>query len=300
MTPRVSIRGYAAAAAFAAACAGPSLAAQFALRPSPMPLAGGIRTVPYSAGGLAAMAGAVSPTHAPWAALPAPAPVPGLSPGPLDLPAAPPTVLTLAPQASMKVAAMDAGIRAIAAAVAQPDKISSADASEAGQQAEDLLTGRSRSLASPADDGSPVPAGPDAGPSRAATPQDLGFAARASAELASLADDAAAERGLKAGAMTGQDFLDILLEGRARYALQRQARAPSPAAFAAAQAVQAGTLRMARALLDPKAPLSGQIRRLLSVWQVFNQAMEEAAEKGTLEAVEAEASLFASQVERSV
>jgi hypothetical protein len=60
-------------------------------------------------------------------------------------------------------------------------------------------------------------------------------------------------------------------------------------------------LRVVRALLTPNQPLNTQVRRLLSVWQVFNQEMARAAaEKGTLEAVTDEAALFASQVEASV
>ncbi len=42
------------------------------------------------------------------------------------------------------------------------------------------------------------------------------------------------------------------------------------------------------------------MRRILSVWQIFNQAMEEAAERGTLGDIIGEAKLFAHQVERSV
>jgi hypothetical protein len=57
---------------------------------------------------------------------------------------------------------------------------------------------------------------------------------------------------------------------------------------------------MVKAMLKPGEPLDGKIRRILSVWNVFNQAMEEAAQKGSTQAVEDEARLFAQQVEQSV
>jgi hypothetical protein len=44
----------------------------------------------------------------------------------------------------------------------------------------------------------------------------------------------------------------------------------------------------------------GQVRRLLAVWNVFNQEMASAASQGALDAIEEEARLFASQVEQSV
>lgn len=135
---------------------------------------------------------------------------------------------------------------------------------------------------------------------RAATPAELDFAAKASAELAVIADDIGAERGKKGSGMTGQDFLDLVEAGQARYAELYKDKAPSPEAFKAARTVQEQALRMVRALVDPKAPLMGQVRRALAVWNVFNQEMAAAASKGTLEAIEEEARLFASQVERSV
>ncbi|MFA5138730.1 MAG: hypothetical protein WC728_05795 [Elusimicrobiota bacterium] len=135
---------------------------------------------------------------------------------------------------------------------------------------------------------------------RPATPAELDFVAKASAELAVLADDIGAEQGKKGGAMTGQDFLDLIDAGCARYNDLYAGKAPSPEAFRVARVVQEQTLRVARALLDPKAPLMGQVRRVLSVWNVFNQEMAAAASKGTLEAIEEDARLFASQVEQSV
>jgi len=59
-------------------------------------------------------------------------------------------------------------------------------------------------------------------------------------------------------------------------------------------------LRVARALIPADQPLSGSIRRALAVWQVFDQEMSIAASKGSLDAVVADAKLFASQVEASV
>jgi hypothetical protein len=133
-----------------------------------------------------------------------------------------------------------------------------------------------------------------------ASPEELAFAAKASAQLAALADDLGEERGMKSSRMTGEDFLGLLEGGRERWAAQNQSTAPSPEAYRTALAVQESVLRMVRAMLKPGEPLNGQVRRALSVWNVFNQAMEEASEKGTLEAIEAEARLFAGQVEQSV
>ena len=138
--------------------------------------------------------------------------------------------------------------------------------------------------------------------SPAATPsaQELAFAASASLELAKAAEDVGAERGLKASRMTGKDFIEMIEAGRVRYGEQARAKAPSARALTAALAVQASVTRVARALLDPSQPLAPQMPRLLSVWSVFNQEMGTAAEKATLEAVEAESRLFAEQVESSV
>ncbi|MEQ1918547.1 MAG: hypothetical protein ABL955_05060, partial [Elusimicrobiota bacterium] len=47
-------------------------------------------------------------------------------------------------------------------------------------------------------------------------------------------------------------------------------------------------------------PLTDSVHRALAVWQVFDQEMAIAASKGTLEAIVADAKLFASQVEASV
>jgi len=144
-----------------------------------------------------------------------------------------------------------------------------------------------------------VPVLPSAGPVvLKATPEELAFAAGAAAQLALLADDIGEERGWKSSRMSGQDFLDMLEAGRERWIAQQ--KAPSPEAARAAGAVQESLLRIVKALLKPEEPLQGQVRRALSVWNVFDQEMAAASEKGTLEAVEAEARLFASQVEQSV
>lgn len=133
-----------------------------------------------------------------------------------------------------------------------------------------------------------------------ASAEELAFAAGSALELARLADDIGAERGLKAKAMTGADFAAIIQAARARYAATAAASAPSPRALTAALAVQAHAERMARALLSRSEPLDSQIRRLLSVWTVLNQELEVAAGRSSVEAVEAEAKLFADQVEQSI
>jgi hypothetical protein len=147
--------------------------------------------------------------------------------------------------------------------------------------------------------GSQSPAQPVAGPSPASQ-EELTFTAQASAGLASAAEDWGAEHGRKFSRMGGQEFLEMLDAGMARYAQQNQAKAPSPQAYAAALTVQTQLVRLVKAMLKPGEPLDGQIRRILSVWNVYNQAMQEAAEKGSTQAIEDEARLFAQQVEQSV
>ena len=149
-------------------------------------------------------------------------------------------------------------------------------------------------LVSPAAPAETASAGPQA------SKEELAFTAKAALDLAVLAEDWGAERGMKASGMTGQDFLAMLDAGMALYAERHEAKAPSPQAYAAARTVQAQVVRMVKAMLKTGEPLNGQIRRILSVWNVFNQAMEEAAHKGTTSAVADEARLFASQVEQSV
>ncbi|MBI5201637.1 MAG: hypothetical protein HY925_08645 [Elusimicrobia bacterium] len=133
----------------------------------------------------------------------------------------------------------------------------------------------------------------------AASEAELAFVAGASAELAKLADEIGAERGVKASAMTGADFLALIEAGRARFAAQAQA--PTRRAYQGALSVQANLARVARALLVPGEPVKPQLPRLLSVWQVFTQEMQGAAsEKKTVDAIEDDAKLFAEQVEQSV
>ncbi|MBI4346604.1 MAG: hypothetical protein HY553_07095 [Elusimicrobia bacterium] len=140
-------------------------------------------------------------------------------------------------------------------------------------------------------------------PAAARTPPrtpELAFAAGAAAELARLADELGAATGQKASAMSGRDFVALIETARSRFAADGGATAPSPAAFQAALVVHESIARVAVALLDPAQPVRPQLPRLLSVWQVFSQELEAASTEGTLEAIEAEAKLFASQVEDSV
>lgn len=145
-----------------------------------------------------------------------------------------------------------------------------------------------------------APAVQTALPGAPASAEELAFASKAALELAVLAEDWGAERGMKADKMTGKDFLAMIEAGMDRYEERNKAAAPSPQAYAAARTVQAGMARIVKALLKAEEPLSPQIRRVLSVWNVYNQEMAAAAEKGSLSAVEEEALLFASQVEQSV
>jgi hypothetical protein len=132
------------------------------------------------------------------------------------------------------------------------------------------------------------------------SPEELAFASKAALELAVLAEDWGEKNGMKASRMTGKDFLAMVEAGMARYEERNKAGAPSPRAYAAARTVQAGMARVVKALLKAEEPLYPQIRRILSVWNVYNQAMEEASQKGSLSAIEEDALLFASQVEQSV
>ena len=160
------------------------------------------------------------------------------------------------------------------------EKTSGAGAAHAaGRDLEDLLTGAS----SPAAADLP------------ASPEELDFAAGASHGLALRADDLGAEKGFKSSRMSGADFLGLLEEARVS-----APAAPSPAAGAAAREVEAQVLRVARALIPAEKPLSESVRRALAVWQVFDQELAVAASKGKLDAIVAEARLFASQVEESV
>ncbi|MDD5301974.1 MAG: hypothetical protein PHS14_02610 [Elusimicrobia bacterium] len=229
------------------------------------------------------------------------APVPGLSMAPalslsaplslsaaaLAMPApmiAPSAIQTVRPAAfaplPVKVAALNAGISKAVASLAD-NPASGAAALTAGRDIEALLTGAGLSVPSAADE--------------TAAPAELAFALSASPSLAARADDLADSKGLKAGRMSGADFLSILEEARAS-----APAAPTPAADAAAREITAQVVRFARALIPADKPLADSVRRALAVWQVFDQEMSIAASKGTLEAIVADATLFASQVEASV
>lgn len=181
----------------------------------------------------------------------------------------------------LKVAALAADASQVVAALAE-SPASGAAAHGAGRDLEALLTGAAL-------------AAPSAPLSLAASPEELAFVAGASPALAARADDLADSKGLKAARMSGADFLAILDEARGS-----GPAAPTPAAAAAAREIESALNHVARALIPADQPLSGSIRRALSVWQVFDQEMKVAASKGTLEAIVADARLFAAQVEDSV
>jgi len=131
--------------------------------------------------------------------------------------------------------------------------------------------------------------------------EELDFAAQASARLAGMADELADSRGMKASGMTGADFIGILRDAREQFGSENRLSAASPEALAAALSVQASLIRAMSALLPAEAPLKTGIRRALAVWDVFNQEMARVAnESGTLDAIEADAALFANQVEASI
>ncbi|MCM2304920.1 MAG: hypothetical protein NDJ72_09475, partial [Elusimicrobia bacterium] len=243
-----------------------------------------------------------APSAAPAAGVPLQlsAPVPALSLAPalsLSAPLLPsaalaipapiiaPSVLTAArPAASVplpvKVAALNAGVSKAVAALAE-NPASGAAALTAGRDIEALLTGAVLSAPSAAD--------------AAAAPEELAFAVGASQALAARADDLGAAKGLKARTMSGADFVGMLDEARGS-----GAPAPTPAAAAAVTEIEASVVRFARALIPADKPLVDSLSRALAVWQVFDQEMSIAASKGTLEAIVADARLFASQVEDSV
>ncbi len=179
-----------------------------------------------------------------------------------------------------QIAALNAGISKAVASLGD-NPASGAAALTAGRDIEALLTGAVLSAPSASDE--------------AASPAELTYAAGASQALAARADDLADSKSLKAGRMSGADFLSILEEARAT-----APAAPTPAADAAAREITAQVVRVARALIPADKPLADSIRRALAVWQVFDQEMAIAASKGTLEAIVADAKLFASQVEASV
>lgn len=142
---------------------------------------------------------------------------------------------------------------------------------------------------------------PEVGPAGVPAPasrEELDYVAGAAFSLGQAADDLGAESGLRVSKMGGADFIDLVEEARRRQ--DASEGAPSPRAAAAAKDVRAAVLRVVRALVNPNLPMSTQAPRLMSVWQVMTQELSRAAEAGTLDAVLADAALFASQVEQSI
>lgn len=199
---------------------------------------------------------------------------PSLVPAPAALNVAAVKPAAAAPE---RLAALTAGVARAAASIgekaAAPDSISSA-----GRDVEALLTGALPAASAP----------------EAADPA-VTFALDASRSLAARADDLGESKGLKAATMSGGEFVG-LLESAAAAA----SRGPTPAATAAAREVASALVRVSRALIPADAPLKPALPRALAVWQVFDQEMRLAAEKGGLDAIVADARLFADQVEESV
>lgn len=210
-----------------------------------------------------------------------------LSPPALSAPApviAPAAIQAARPAAfaplPVKVAALNAGVtKAVASFADRPG--SGSAALSAGRDIEALLTGAVLSAPSAAD--------------AAATPGELAFAVGASQALAARADDLGAAKGLKARTMGGAEFVGMLDAARGS-----GAPAPTPAAAAAVKSIESAVVRFARALIPADKPLVDSLSRALAVWQVFDQEMAIASSKGSLEAIIADAELFASQVEDSV
>ncbi len=231
----------------------------------------GLAPVPNMFAGLALTPAPGSPLSL-TAAVPVPMPL--LVPSALRI--IPPAASTPAP---LKVAALTGDVEKIVAGLG--DKPSGDASLTAGRDIEALLTGAALSAPSVADE--------------TATPAELTHVTGASASLAARADDLGAAKGLKAGTMSGSDFLGLLEE-----AARTSPPAPTPAAAEAALEVSRQVVRFARALIPAGKPLAESLSRALAVWQVFDQEMAIAASKGTLEAIVADAKLFASQVEDSV
>ncbi|NNN04837.1 MAG: hypothetical protein HKL90_02955 [Elusimicrobia bacterium] len=220
---------------------------------------------------LAASAPAAAPTLAPALFAPAATAVAAVA-------AAPAARAVAAAPVAAHVAALGVEVERTLGRVGDLGAASAGDAGEAGRALERALT------AAPA--------------AAAASAPELEFAAGAPGRLAERADDLAAERGLKARAMKGAEFLGVIEEARAR--ADADEAPPTPAAGAAAREVRAAVARVARALIAAEKPLTESLGRALSVWSVMGTEMAQAAEKGTLAAICDDARLFASQVEASV
>lgn len=202
-----------------------------------------------------------------------------LSLTPSAIPAPVPLAATIKPAAATpeRLAALTAGVARAAASIGDKDATPNSLASS-GRDVEALLTGALAPASAP----------------EAADPA-VSFVLDASRSLASRADDLGESRGLKAATMSGGDFVG-LLESAAASA----PRGPTPAATAAAREVATALVRVSRALIPADQPLKPALPRALAVWQVFDQEMRLAAEKGGLDAIAADARLFADQVEASV
>lgn len=211
-----------------------------------------------------------------------------LSPRPLSAPVVSPTPSAVAVPVEAKapfaqrVDALASGVQASVDAIKAPD-LSGAGAFSAGRSLEDALTG-AKGLSAPDE--------------AQASPEELSFAAQTVNRLAARADDLGEERKQKAKNMTGSQFAGLI--GDAAALLEKEEKAPTPAAAKAASAVRAALVRTAFALLPAAEPALPNMPRLLAVWQVFGAEMERAAEQKTLSAIVADAELFAAQVEDSV
>lgn len=197
---------------------------------------------------------------------------------PALVPVAAPLEATPRAQAAVQIRALTAGVTRAAASMG--DHAAPGDLAGAGQKIEALLTG---ALPAPSVESAP------------STPEENEFALAATKSLAERADEIGSAKGLKAGTMTGGDFAGLLDEAR-----KTAPKGPSPAADRAAAQVNAAIVRVVRALIPADQPLKQGLPRALAAWQVFDQEMAIAAQKGGLTAIEADAALFASQVEESV
>ena len=135
--------------------------------------------------------------------------------------------------------------------------------------------------------------GADSNRLKSSSGESLESVKKASAQLAVLADEIAAGKGLKIGDMQGKDFIAAIEQ--ASNELSRMEKGEGTLK------VRDSMVRIVRALIKPDLPLKPQMARLLSVWQVFDQELARvASETGSIEAVFKDAVLFAEQVENSV
>ncbi len=130
--------------------------------------------------------------------------------------------------------------------------------------------------------------------------EELSFAAKASWNLGRMADDIAAEKGQTSSQMSTHDFVELMREAKDQFILTHKSLAPTPGAFKASVSVIDSIIHIVATLGAVEEPLHNKVRRILSVWNIFNQAMVEASEMGSLGDIIGEAKLFAHQVEQSV